>query len=168
MQHRGSVPGASPRRLSTTSARHTSFRPAIPPPAKRHRPVDHWPPALWSTTIDNDPITVAHARHHTARLLQRRASRETVECVLLVVSELVTNVICHGQGLGGQLIVAVSPDHVHVETIDVGIGGVHQRQPSLDGAGGYGLHIVESLARRWGHEDGPPTRVWAELPLVRP
>jgi two-component sensor histidine kinase len=139
----------------------------MPPPATRTLPVDALSPVLWSTPIDMDPLTVAHARRQTARLMRSRASEQTTAAILLVVSELVTNVLMHGHGYGGQFVVAVSRDRVHVETIDVGFGGVHQRTPSLEGAGGFGLHIVEALSRRWGHDDGPPTRVWAEIALPR-
>jgi hypothetical protein len=37
------------------------------------------------------------------------------------------------------------------------------RAPDLHHGGGFGLHVVEMLSRRWGVNRAGGTRVWAEL-----
>lgn len=120
-------------------------------------------PALWSTRLEPEADSVADARRLTGRFL-RQFGDEFTSTVVLIVSELVTNAVRHGQG-AAQLTVVRARDHVRVEVIDSGSGAVRMRMPSLAGGGGFGLHLVELLARTWGHEPGPPTRVCAEFAL---
>lgn len=107
----------------------------------------------------------SEARGIVRDLLGRRsASREVVENTELVVSELVTNALRHGEG-GIELRLRLGDATALVEVVDGGRGSVaavHPRPPDEDG--GWGLHIVERLAERWGVFEGT-THVWAELTL---
>jgi anti-sigma regulatory factor (Ser/Thr protein kinase) len=86
--------------------------------------------------------------------------RETAQ---LLISELVTNAIVHGQGRV-EVHAELNPDRLIVEVSDEGPGftsTVRERDPNT--AGGCGLRIVEKEASRWGIcEDA--AEVWFELP----
>jgi signal transduction histidine kinase len=109
---------------------------------------------------------------------QVRHARDFVERVLndcpiasdatLLTSELVTNAILHtASGLGGKFTVTVSRtgNCVRIEVADDGSGtSPHPRPHGRDGESGFGLSLVELIARRWGYDGGTPGRVvWFEL-----
>jgi anti-sigma regulatory factor (Ser/Thr protein kinase) len=80
----------------------------------------------------------------------------------LLVSELVTNALRHGDG---QITLrgAVDNDRLMIEVIDEGGGFEHQlRQRDFNEVGGWGLGVVDDLASRWGVHEGT-THVWFEL-----
>ena len=85
----------------------------------------------------------------------------------LVVSELVTNAVIHS-GLPEDdaivLKVRILPRRIRVEVIDRGRGFPEAPSRTAEHHG-FGLPIVDELAERWGTENGPETRVWAELGL---
>ena len=83
----------------------------------------------------------------------------------LLVSELVTNSVRHA-GLAADGVVHISADVtggiLRLEVDDAGTAGrVAARPPSPEG--GFGLHLVEALAHRWGVTREGCTRVWVEL-----
>lgn len=93
------------------------------------------------------------------------ATGEAVENAQLVVSELVTNALRHGDG-AIQLRVRLAHTTARIEVVDEGVGNVAAVHPRPPGeAGGWGLHIVEQLSERWGVFSGT-THVWAKLSLV--
>lgn len=98
--------------------------------------------ALGELVADCDPATVADAR--------------------LLVSELVTNSVQHGQG--ERITVDIDSDRVGIlrcEVIDDGDGFVPRgREDRL--IGGWGLELVERIADSWGVRRGS-THVWFEL-----
>jgi anti-sigma regulatory factor (Ser/Thr protein kinase) len=84
--------------------------------------------------------------------------------VELLVSELVSNSVKYA-GDGDVHLSALSdrPRHVWVEVSDEGEGFVAiARDRSLTEIGGWGLHLVASVADRWGVLGGS-TRVWFEI-----
>jgi anti-sigma regulatory factor (Ser/Thr protein kinase) len=101
----------------------------------------------------------------------RRALRDLcahhVEADLLVdaellVSELVTNALRHGQG-DISLCAWVDDDRLVVEVIDEGSGFEHElRRHDFEQVGGWGLDIVDDISSRWGVHEGT-THVWFEL-----
>lgn len=86
-----------------------------------------------------------------------------MEDARLVVSELATNALVHGQGAIALTILRLD-DRVRLEVIDEGSGAPAIREISEDRPGGWGLRIVETLSLRWGAHEGT-THVWAELAL---
>lgn len=87
--------------------------------------------------------------------------------VRLLVTELVTNGVLHGQG-DVRLEAELRPGSLHVEVIDGGDGiGGRSRSPDLEREGGFGLVIVDSLADRWGVFAGS-THVWFEVDAAAP
>jgi anti-sigma regulatory factor (Ser/Thr protein kinase) len=112
----------------------------------------------------------AVARAAVANRLGDAVTTAVLAAAQLVVSELVTNGVCHsGASAGETLIVrlAVSAGMVRLEVEDPGSdGAVAPRQPDVDG-GGRGLNLVQAMSERWGVERvaGGGTRVWAQLAL---
>jgi anti-sigma regulatory factor (Ser/Thr protein kinase) len=84
--------------------------------------------------------------------------------VKLLVSELITNSVKYG-GTGEVDLIVRSEDreHVYVEVVDQGVGFVPtaRDRPTTE-AGGWGLHLVETLTERWGVREGS-THVWFEI-----
>ena len=90
---------------------------------------------------------------------------EVLEDLQLVVSELVTNSVKFGPKRSITLSLQIEAHgRVRGEVIDQGDGErakvVMQPEPSLDG--GWGLHLVDRVARTWGVHEGS-THVWFEI-----
>ncbi len=82
----------------------------------------------------------------------------------LLVSELVTNAVCHAR-TGVELTVTVDDHRLCVEVHDEG-GEPEVAHPAPTTTGGRGLMIVERLAEQWGWaETGGDKTVWFELPV---
>ncbi|MGH2715513.1 MAG: ATP-binding protein [Thermoleophilaceae bacterium] len=87
--------------------------------------------------------------------------------LLLLTCELVNNSVLHGQA-GEQDVIEIalrSTDAgVRAEVTDPGPGFAPSgRQQDIDEPGGWGLVLVERIAKRWGVERDDRTRVWFEL-----
>ena len=84
--------------------------------------------------------------------------------VVLLVSELVTNSVKYGaEGDLRLQIEAPEPRRLRVEVINEGASfePKARTRPKTE-AGGWGLHLVETLADRWGVHAGS-THVWFEI-----
>jgi signal transduction histidine kinase len=104
----------------------------------------------------------AAMRRSAAEMLSGQPA-ETIQDVLLVITELVDNVVQHTDG-GGELCLRRDDSAVVVEVHD------HSRVfPRLQRAdprtpGGRGLLLVAALTERWGSEPTPDGKlVWARL-----
>ena len=113
-----------------------------------------------------EPEAPARARR-LVRCLDARS--ELAENLELLVTELVTNSVRHaGVAPDGwvELELRADDDGVRVEVIDPGRGfdpASVSGGPSVRGSG-WGLVLVERIARRWGVHHDALTRVWFELP----
>jgi anti-sigma regulatory factor (Ser/Thr protein kinase) len=105
----------------------------------------------------------ARARTFVAEALSGWGAAERFADVPLVTSELVTNAVQHA---GSEVVVSVAlgRDCLRLEVFDL------SEEPPVKGEladaqdGGWGLHIVEILATRWGLERGTEGKtVWCEL-----
>ena len=87
--------------------------------------------------------------------------------LLLLTCELVNNSVLHGQASEEDMIeieLRRTDTGVLAEVIDRGPGfAPKERDKDLDEPGGWGLVLVESIAKRWGVERDSGTRVWFEL-----
>ena len=98
-------------------------------------------------------------------------SPEVLEDLQLVVSELVTNSVKFGPQRNITLSLQLGTDGlVRGEVIDQGDGERAKieliPEPTLEG--GWGLHLVDRVAQRWGVHEGS-THVWFEVgPQRRP
>jgi anti-sigma regulatory factor (Ser/Thr protein kinase) len=87
--------------------------------------------------------------------------------LLLLTCELVNNSVLHGRAGEQDMIeieLTTTDTGVRAEVSDTGPGfAPKQRDRDLDEPGGWGLVLVERIAKRWGVERGERTRVWFEL-----
>jgi serine/threonine-protein kinase RsbW len=113
----------------------------------------------------------AAARAIVTTRLRDRLAAPAFDRAELVTSELVSNGVVHSDASAGAALVfrlELSQDAVRVEVEDPGRRGVvAPRAPSLEGGGGFGLHLVQQLSERWGLErvGTGGTRVWASVPV---
>lgn len=116
-------------------------------------------------------MAAAVARHAIAGL-EPYLHRSALYDVQLLVSELVTNSIRHGDlpaGASVEVCLRASPDTVMVEVADQGRGFEGRSPypdkdpPAAEKGSGWGLFLVEQLSDRWGVIDDNGTRVWFEL-----
>ncbi|HMJ35230.1 MAG TPA: ATP-binding protein [Baekduia sp.] len=82
----------------------------------------------------------------------------------LLVSEVVTNAVRHGEGdMVRVMLDADGGGVLRCEITDDGHGFVPAaRTKAATEVGGWGLHLVEALSRDWGVREGR-THVWFEL-----
>ncbi len=95
--------------------------------------------------------------------LEGRVASELLDEARLLVSELVTNSVKYGGDGPIRLEVTAAGDRVRAEIIDQGAGFTPAaRDGELDRVGGWGLHLVQRLASKWGTYAGS-THVWFEI-----
>lgn len=92
----------------------------------------------------------------------------------LVLSELISNALCHATPLPGYLLRVswgLSDGCVEIAVSDGGGPTVPMvNKPAANEIGGRGLGIVDKLSLRWGvraRQDEAETTVWAVVPLSR-
>ncbi|HEY7010438.1 MAG TPA: ATP-binding protein [Jatrophihabitantaceae bacterium] len=116
-----------------------------------------------------------HAPAHARAWVSARTpglTRDTTDDALLIVSELVTNAVRHGDG---DIVVSldVRADRMRIEVRDDSpeLPVIPTEHPPTDRPAGRGLLIVAATASDWGVErvrgDLGKT-VWAELPVNSP
>jgi anti-sigma regulatory factor (Ser/Thr protein kinase) len=117
----------------------------------------------FAVDISRDHLAPAVARRAVERL-EGRVDDDLIPQVKLLVSELVTNSVKYGgEGSITLKVDADRPGKVRAEVIDQGLGfiPVARDRPATE-AGGWGLHLVQTLANRWGVHEGS-THVWFEI-----
>jgi anti-sigma regulatory factor (Ser/Thr protein kinase) len=116
--------------------------------------------------LRGDVGSVAEARRAVAAFASHRIRRDRRYELALAVSEVVTNALRHGAPDAPiDLLARASNLHLRVEVTDSGSGlAPRPRALESDGGGGFGLFLVEQLARRWGVvRQTNTTRVWFEF-----
>ena len=106
----------------------------------------------------------ADARRFVEEHARDRVSDSAIGRAKMVVSELATNAVVHGDGRI-TLKLQLEDDSLRIEVIDEGTRNVPAIRASArdDAPGGWGLQIVERLSDRWGVSEGS-THVWADIP----
>jgi anti-sigma regulatory factor (Ser/Thr protein kinase) len=117
-------------------------------------------------TLSAVPTAATDARTEVTERLSRRLPVAALEDVRLLLTELITNALRHGAvRRGDKLLVRAELDGglVRIEVRDPGRDGeVKPRRPGAR-TGGYGLYLVDRVARRWGVEHNDGTLVWCEV-----
>lgn len=112
------------------------------------------------------PEAAGEGRHALDRL-EEWMPEEQLNELRLLVSELLTNSVRHGNGGSSwiKLQVDVCRDSVRVVVSDQGPGFRPEPapRPHTDRPGGWGLCLVDRLTDRWGVDLDGETRVWFEL-----
>jgi anti-sigma regulatory factor (Ser/Thr protein kinase) len=102
--------------------------------------------------------------------LAERLDESQLETVRLLVTELITNSVKHGDPGENPVTVKVSltPDAVHVEVSDTGQGFEPPPPPDNppESPSGWGLYLVDRLAARWGVDNAGRSAVWFELKRI--
>ncbi|MGJ5899317.1 ATP-binding protein [Streptomyces niveiscabiei] len=126
----------------------------------------------YSVALPRTPEAVGEARFFARVVLGTwHLTGPVVDDAVLLLSEMVTNAVVHGDGLRitisidrpapGRVLLAVR-DRAHERV-------PRRRSPGPGDTSGRGLHLLDALAIQWGCDRwGPPQkpvgkRVWAEL-----
>src|SRR3954452_21525645 len=145
----------------------SGYTPNMPPTTREFRAggIETQGPNGLRMRLGSGPDAAAEARHAIAKL---RADLDPplMETLRLLVTELVTNSVRHTDCDSLTLRVAVGSSAVLTEVVDDGAvfaPAAHALAeadvPRPDG--GWGLFLVERLARNWGiTDDGRSKRVW--------
>lgn len=121
--------------------------------------------SLIDTVLERDPSCAARARRLIRGQLGSSLSAGELGDLLSVATELVDNAFIHGEG-AIRLVLARRVDALYVEVVDDGHGATPAiRLQPAGGTGGWGLRIVDGIARSWGAHEGT-THVWAELAIA--
>ena len=115
-------------------------------------------------TLPADPTSVARARAELCEAMAPELQEDELDTLRLLVSELVTNAVRHGDGSDPVEVHAHWNAEVRVEVSDHGVGfSPTPRFGRSDEPGGFGLFLVGRLADRWGVETTDGTTVWFVL-----
>jgi len=119
-------------------------------------------------TLDLPPTAEsASAARDALAPLGERLGDSQLETVRLLVTELITNSVKHGEPGDSpvQVSVTLTEGAVRVEVSDAGPGFEPPPRPDqpLESPSGWGLYLVDRLAHRWGVDSSGGSAVWFEL-----
>lgn len=124
--------------------------------------------AVGMLCVRPDPSSAATVRHEIAAdLTAHSVTADSVDDVVLVVSELVGNAVVHAPG-SGDLDVAwdVDGDNVILRVKDDSDACPAPRDAADDAVNGRGLAIVAALSAEWGVRRAARGKlVWARVPV---
>ncbi|MFG1683660.1 ATP-binding protein [Nonomuraea sp. NPDC049269] len=108
--------------------------------------------------------TVPRVRRLTRARLAAWGLDEQVEVAELLVSEIVTNALCHAPG-PYRLTLYATDGLLRGEVEDAGAAPLHVHHAQPGDERGRGLDLIDLLACCWGSESTPEGKtVWFELP----
>jgi anti-sigma regulatory factor (Ser/Thr protein kinase) len=97
--------------------------------------------------------SLSAARSFVSAMLDVWECEDPDQVAALLTSEIVSNAVRHAASLIGLKVAIVDEQQLRVEASDEAPNATVATDPDRrDGEGGHGLHIVASLARRWGVE----------------
>jgi serine/threonine-protein kinase RsbW len=117
-------------------------------------------------TFPPAPTAATEARVAMTERLATSLGHHVLEDVRLLVTELITNALRHGSLTPGDEVsvrAVVGEETVRIEVRDPGNNGEPAPRAPGPFGGGYGLYLVERLAKRWGVDRRDGTLVWCEL-----
>ncbi len=124
----------------------------------------------WRTWFTQVPPSVGQARSEARAVLLGWGCRaEAADAVVLVVSELASNVVRHARVPGRFFEVRLENlgDVCEVEVSDTCDAHPRLSAPGAKAESGRGLMLVAALAEKWGSRDRTTGKtVWARVPLT--
>jgi len=102
-----------------------------------------------SCCLDRKPTEVSHAREKTRKALFGWGLGDHAELAEIIISELVTNAILHGEG-PVKARISCGSGHLHVQVHDDGPGRPVRRQAKTDDDSGRGLEVIDGLLELYG------------------
>jgi anti-sigma regulatory factor (Ser/Thr protein kinase) len=118
-------------------------------------------------SVAPDPAASGMARAALAAWAGGTVPAHVLADVQLLLSELVTNSLRHGGLRPGEVVhvaASLTNGSVRLEVENPGVEGeIVPRAPGMDGAGGFGLQLVDALSERWGVVRDGATCVWVEI-----
>ncbi|WP_424212877.1 ATP-binding SpoIIE family protein phosphatase [Streptomyces sp. BI20] len=119
------------------------------------------------TVGQDEPERISGARRQVRELLHDWADEEQLDSVVLMVSEVVTNVLVHTDGDAVLVAEAVGEPGSRRLRVDVADGSdepPHKRRPGEMASSGRGVLLLELLADAWGVDPrGEGKSTWFEL-----
>jgi hypothetical protein len=122
--------------------------------------------------LGREPAHAARARERTRQALCGWGLGQHSDLAELVVSELVTNALCHGAGLI-EMRLSYADGDLRVEIHDSGVGRPVRQHVDADDECGRGLELLDGLIELHGGERGvidddagPGKTVYVELSLA--
>ena len=118
-----------------------------------------------------EPVQVGRAREQARKTLPRWGLGEHADLAELIVSELVTNAVVHGDG---QIEVRLSCacGDLWAEVHDDGAGRPVRQRPGSDDERGRGLELIDGLTELYGgargiveDSNGPGKTVYVAVPV---
>ena len=90
---------------------------------------------------------------------------DLVDDATLVVTELVTNAVVHGDS-SFRLQLSRTSGAFRIEVVDEGEGTPEPQPQDMEAEGGRGIMLVDAMASSWGVESVPSGKVvWAEIAI---
>ncbi|MBL1115297.1 ATP-binding protein [Streptomyces sp. 110] len=124
----------------------------------RREPSSAWIPA--------HPREVGGVRKLTESVLSGwRIPESVVYVAQVLVSEVFTNAVRHGDGEDISVAFSYAEDEVRIEVGDGSPGVPKLMEPDLDSEHGRGMDIVSKLAKEWGVSSGGMT-TWFTIPAA--
>lgn len=110
------------------------------------------------------PASVRQLRRFTVAGAQARGFQGDCDTLALLVSEVATNALLHGDG-EVRLQLTASPGRVRVEVSDASDRVPTERPAGLDAESGRGMTLLRELSDSWGVLAHPPhgKTVWFEM-----
>jgi anti-sigma regulatory factor (Ser/Thr protein kinase) len=125
-----------------------------------------------SCRLDREPAQVGRAREQARKTLPGWGLGEHADLTELIVSELVTNAMVHGDGQIEVRLSCAARGDLWVEVRDDGAGRPVRQRPGTDDEWGRGLALIDGLIEPYGgargvEEDrnGPGKTVFVAVPL---
>ena len=120
-------------------------------------------PSRMTLELPREPRSAARARAALGGFRPNLSEGKYASAELLV-TELVSNAVKYGGDGPVELVIVSRPGSIRAEVIDQGTGFETEPRDTADvhTPGGWGLHLVETLADDWGSFEGS-THVWFEI-----
>ncbi len=127
-----------------------------------------------SYQLDPEPVQVGRARELARKALPSWGLGEHADLTELIVSELVTNAMIHGEGNIEVRLSCAACGDLWVEVRDEGAGRPARQRPGTDDEWGRGLALIDGLIELYegargvvADSNGPGKTVYVAVPLGR-